>query len=158
MKRKGFTLVELMVVVAIIAILAAVCLPMYSTYRQKVRVGTVIQSLQGAKDGFVAYFEVANDFSSVNSVTSDGGTIFANSQPMGAGLSPVDNGYWSLLGQSTNHVEIGFIWTEGCPAQRCNVTWRMHCEHEEDWCDVGYTVGGTHDPLQMNKPFTKSIP
>ncbi|RXK67745.1 prepilin-type N-terminal cleavage/methylation domain-containing protein [Stenotrophomonas sp. MA5] len=40
--QKGFTLIELMIVVAIIAILAAIALPAYSNYTKKAKVSEVI--------------------------------------------------------------------------------------------------------------------
>jgi len=40
--QKGFTLIELMIVVAIVAILAAIALPTYQTYTKKARFSEVI--------------------------------------------------------------------------------------------------------------------
>ncbi|ABK89318.1 pilin [Francisella tularensis subsp. novicida] len=47
--QKGFSLVELMVVIAIIAILAAVAIPMYSNYTDRAKLSSDLSRLGGVK-------------------------------------------------------------------------------------------------------------
>jgi type IV pilus assembly protein PilA len=57
--QAGFTLIELMIVVAIIGILAAVAIPAYSDYTIKAKMGNVLGSVESVKTAVVTCVQEA---------------------------------------------------------------------------------------------------
>ncbi len=76
MKRnqQGFTLIELMIVVAIIAILAAIAIPLYLNYTAQAEGSEATTLMDGAKTAVVSYYNETGAFP-----TGNGSAGLANS-------------------------------------------------------------------------------
>ncbi|MUL18696.1 pilin [Aliivibrio fischeri] len=96
--QKGFTLIELMIVVAVIGVLSAIAVPQYQNYVKKAAIGVGLANIAALKTNIEDFIATEGEFPTV---VSGGAVSFARLgtfQDLGDGKVAIDQGSTSAAG------------------------------------------------------------
>lgn len=126
--HKGFTLIELMVAVAIVAILSAIALPMYNQYIFRSRIPAGLNALSAFQTRMEQRYQDVSNYGTgtacgLTGATSENFTVACTLTSSGQGFTATATGSGPVAGVSYSVDEQGTRKTvthpKGVPAQNC---------------------------------------
>jgi len=149
--QKGFTLIELMIVVAIIGILAAIALPAYQDYTIKAQVSEGPQLSEGLKTAISEYYASYGNWPADMTAIGYGTQVISGSYV--TSISQAGGGITVTYGQKANaKVSASHLGITGAVDQNGDIAWVCGSATTP----AGFTTGtaGTTDVLAKYLPAT----
>ena len=143
--RKGFTLVEMMIVVAIIAILAGVAIPRYTKYVRKSEAVEAIGFLKQVVDAESAYYSSHGKFYVAPNATDMNKTIqVLNLDNLTGkfeyGLQVGGNSGDTILVRANKPNETNYIYMFYPPESNASITQDGQAYNPDEWDNTAYTL------------------
>lgn len=145
LNKRGFTLIELMIVVAILGILAAVAIPAFINYMKRAKTSEATVNVDRMYEGVVAYFEQKHVKKGVDSVSSSSclpaaakkpATVPKGEEEVGDPTAWYNDATWKGLdfAMSDNHIyQYQFVTSDdGCAVVTATFTAAAHGDIDGD--------------------------
>ena len=131
-KQQGFTLIELMIVVAIIGILAAIAIPAYQDYTIRAQVSEGLNLTGACKAAVTEFYQDTGDFPGTNSLAGLADPLEISGKYT-VSVTATDNTCAAEFGAEANSNILGSVLTMTATDNAGSVSWECTADFDNKW-------------------------